>query len=243
MRFILKCLRYNSTELLINNRDMEEDKRIISISKDQLASLPIATYDRTIVLVDTIDDALKAVEELTKEKVIGFDTETKPSFKRGQTNKVSLLQLSSHSTCYLFRLNHIGLHPAVKSLLENKEILKVGLSIHDDFHNLNKICALNPDGFIDLQAYVKQFRIADNSLARIYAVIFGKRISKGQRLTNWEADELTPNQQAYASLDAFACVSIYDYLSQGHFKPLESKYLTLPSEPIAPAPKDDAKEP
>lgn len=213
-------------------RFMEENQKIISISKEELSTLPAATYEGQIVLVDTLEAAKEAAEMLCRESEIGFDTETKPSFKRGQSNHVSLLQLSTHEKCYLFRLNHIGLTPEVKAILESKKILKIGLSIHDDFHNLNKICAnLKPAGFIDLQQFVKDYKIIDNSLARIYGIIFNQRISKGQRLTNWEAEELTPHQQAYAALDALACISIYDHLKAGKFDPTKSPHLKdIPSE-------------
>lgn len=144
------------------------------------------------------------------------------------TNQVSLIQLSTMSTCYLFRINHVGLSQQIIDLLEDRSVLKIGLSVHDDFHNLNKITAINPDGFIELQNYVKEYMIADNSLSRIYALIFGKRISKGQRLTNWEAEHLTPSQQMYAAMDALACIQIYDCLSNGRFDPMESGYLTFP---------------
>lgn len=203
---------------------MEETEKIVSITKEELASLPAASYSGAIVLVDSEESAVKAVEQLRKERILGFDTETKPSFKRGLINKVSLLQLSTHDTCYLFRLNHIGLLPAVKELLENDNILKIGLSIHDDFHNLNKLCPIDPKGFVDLQPFVKKFKIIDNSLSRIYGILFNKRISKGQRLTNWEADTLTPNQQSYAALDALACIQIYEYLNAEQFEPANSKH-------------------
>ncbi len=219
--------------------NLEENSKIISISKDTLASLPVASYEGKIVLVDSEEGALKAAEQLRKENVIGFDTETKPSFKRGQSHNVALLQLSSDSTCYLFRLNHIGLPEPIKEILENEKITKVGLSIHDDFHNLNKVFTIDPAGFIDLQSYVKHFKIIDNSLARIYGIIFGKRISKGQRLTNWEADELTANQQAYAALDAVACVQIYEHLNSGNFDIYSSPYL---QDPVITPNKEDKQE-
>ena len=201
-----------------------EPRKAVTITKQELSQLPMMNYTGEIVLVDSEEDAGKAAEILRKESIIGFDTETKPSFKRGQTNKVSLLQLSSHSVCYLFRLNHIGLPAPVKSLLEDDSVKKIGVSIHDDFHSLRKLFDLNPAGFIDLQSYVKEYGILDNSLARIFGILFDKRISKGQRLTNWEADELTDHQQAYAALDALACIKIYDYLSQGNFFPDNSPY-------------------
>lgn len=207
-----------------------------SITKQELAELPAASYAGTIVVIDKDDMVDAAVADLAKESVIGFDTETKPSFKRGQTNTVSLLQLSTHDTCYLFRLKHLGSHPELVHLLENPNILKIGVSIHDDFHNLQKICKLEPAGFVDLQAYVKKYDILDNSLSRIYAILFGKRISKGQRLSNWEANTLTRHQQEYASLDALACIQIYDYLNAHGFDATESPYYRPIALPGAPAP-------
>lgn len=196
----------------------------VSISKQELSILPVATYTGKIVLVDNENEALTAIDVLSRESIIGFDTETKPSFKRGQSNNVALLQLSTHDTCYLFRINHIGLLDGLRSILENENILKIGVSIHDDFHNLHKLYNLNPEGFIDLQSYVKDYDIIDNSLSRIYAILFGKRISKGQRLTNWEANTLTVHQQEYASLDAYACIQIYEYLQTYGFSASSSPY-------------------
>ncbi len=211
---------------------MENTQKTVSISKDELAELPVVEYRNSIIVVDNEDNISKAVEILAKQKIIGFDTETKPNFKRGQVNRVSLLQLSTHDECYLIRLNKVGLPDTIKDILENPNILKIGLSIHDDFHSLNKLRTLNPDGFIELQTFVKDFNIHDNSLARIYAILFGQRISKGQRLTNWETEELTEHQQAYAALDAFACIEIYEYLSSGKFKAEDSKYYRILEPPI-----------
>ncbi|MCM1370186.1 MAG: 3'-5' exonuclease domain-containing protein 2 [Candidatus Amulumruptor caecigallinarius] len=206
----------------------------VSITKQELAELPAARYEGDIHVIDTIEAADKAVEILKNEREIGFDTETRPSFKRGQSHNVALLQLSSHTQCFLFRLNKIGLPESVKRLLENKDILKIGVSIHDDFINLNKKYSLNPATFIDLQSFVKDYNIADNSLSRIYAILFSHRISKGQRLTNWEAPLLTNHQQEYASLDALACLHIYDYLKTGNFDYFKSKYYrAFPTEPLS----------
>lgn len=197
----------------------------ITISKTQLAALPAAHFLGEIVIIDTPDGIENAVGMLMQSDIIGFDTETRPSFKKGQSNVVSLLQLSTRSVCFLFRLNHTGLPQCLIDLLQDPGKLKIGLSIHDDFHNLNKIAKIEPAGFVDLQTYVKNFKIADNSLSRIYGILFGQRISKGQRLTNWEAEHLSPSQQAYAALDAMACIKIYDFLSSGCFDSENSKYL------------------
>lgn len=206
-------------------------QKIVTISKADLAVLPPEVFNGEIEIVDNLDNLDSAIEDLRNSDIIGFDTETRPSFKKGQTFKVSLLQLSTREKCYLFRLNYIGLHPLIIELIENPNQLKIGLSLHDDFHNLAKLHPLTPHGFIDLQSYVKDFMIGDNSLARIYGILFARRISKGQRLTNWEAKELTKCQQAYAALDAHACINIYEYLSQGNFDPLKSAYLTEVPDP------------
>ncbi|MDE6577624.1 MAG: 3'-5' exonuclease domain-containing protein 2 [Muribaculaceae bacterium] len=203
---------------------------IVTIPKESLSQLPTAQFDGEICIVDKPELIDEAIKELRNESILGFDTETRPSFKKGHLNKVALIQLSSHKKCFLFRINHIGLVKPLIDLLEDESILKIGLSTHDDFHNLNKLQTIEPKGFIELQNYVKEFRIADNSLARIYGILFKKRVSKGQRLTNWEAENLTPAQQNYAALDAIACIHIYEYLAAGNFLPEESEFLTIPSE-------------
>lgn len=197
----------------------------LSISKAELAKLPAADYYGDIHVVDSPEDVEAAVAILRESDIIGFDTETRPSFKKGQTHQVALMQLATRHECFLFRLNMIGLPKPVKDLLEDPELLKIGVSLHDDFHNLHRIYTLRPEGFIDLQPYVKQFGIADNSLSRIYAILFGHRISKGQRLTNWEAPALTPGQQSYAAFDALSCIEIFDYLQSGSFDPSLSPYI------------------
>lgn len=210
---------------------MDEKQYGVSISKDILASLPAASCSVPIRLVDTPQEAEYAAEILSQSDIIGFDTETRPSFRKGQHFNVALMQLSTRTECFLIRLNHIGLPEAIRSILENKNILKIGLSIKDDFNSLHKAYELNPDGFIDLQAFVKQFGIVDNSLSRIYAILFNQRISKGQRLSNWETDHLSQHQQEYAALDALACITIYDQLTKHAFNPLKSSYYKLIYDP------------
>lgn len=209
----------------------------VTISKPELAQLPCVDYRGSAVVIDRESEVEPAVRELESARVIGFDTETRPSFKKGVTHVVSLMQLASPERCFLFRLNKIGLHPRIKELLESPDHLKVGLSIHDDFHNLSKLGELHPAGFIDLQQFVKDYHIADNSLTRIHAILFGLRISKGQRLTNWEALELTESQINYAALDAISCIRIYDYLRSGVFHPEKSRYLREIEIPQADAEK------
>lgn len=196
----------------------------ISISKQQLSVLPPAQYKGSITIVDTPSEVESAVMQLRNADLIGFDTETRPSFKKGQTFEVSLLQLSAKDTCFLFRLNKIGMPDALKGILEDRDITKVGLSIHDDFRNLRKTYNFEPNGFVELQTYVTRWNILDKSLSKLYGILFGHRLSKSQRLSNWEAEQLAESQQHYAALDAMACVHIYRYLKDGHFKPESSPY-------------------
>lgn len=196
----------------------------VSITKEELASLPIERYDGKIVVVATEATAEKAIAELRAMGTIGFDTETKPSFKKGNINQVALIQLAGHDKCFLFRLSKMGFPDVVKDFLEDESVTKIGLSIKDDFLSLSRYRNFEPKGFVDLQQYVKEFKIKDNSLSKINALIFGKRISKGQQLSNWEASKLSDAQKHYAALDAKACLEIYTELQKGEFIPELSPY-------------------
>lgn len=196
----------------------------ISISKQQLAALPQAHFTGSIIVVDTPSAVESAVMQLRKADLIGFDTETRPSFKKGQTFNVALLQLSSHDVCYLFRLNRIGMPDSLRELLEDPTLTKVGLSIHDDFRNLRKTYDFEPAGFVELQTFVTRWNIIDKSLSKLYGILFGQRLSKSQRLSNWESEQLADAQQHYAALDAFACIQIFRHLNEGLFNPSESPY-------------------
>ena len=177
-------------------------------------------------MVDTPEMARVALRELTRARVVGFDTETRPSFHRGRTHKVALMQLSTDEHCFLFRLNKIGIPQSLRHFLEDPEVIKIGLSVHDDFAVMRRIVEdLQPQGFVDLQDYVKFFNIHDISLQKIYAIIFGEKISKNQRLTNWEAETLTGPQQVYAATDAWACLKLYRYLRRGMYDPDASPYI------------------
>jgi ribonuclease D len=185
-----------------------------SINKESIASLPTAAFDGKIIVVHSVEELEYAVDYLSAHPLIGFDTETKPSFARGQIHKVALLQLSTDEICFLIRLNELGLPQILVELLNNKNVKKIGLSLRDDFNALRKRAHIHPDSFIDLQDVVLDYGIKDQSLQKIYAILFGKRISKSQRLSNWEASELTPAQQLYAATDAWACHQIYKKLTQ-----------------------------
>ncbi|MCF0179884.1 MAG: 3'-5' exonuclease domain-containing protein 2 [Bacteroidales bacterium] len=188
---------------------------LVKISKQELEALPKVEFSGKIIVINSPEQAKLAVQEIRDaHALIGFDTETRPAFTKGVVYKVSLIQLSVGDTAYLFRLNKMkGISPELKDLLCDSSCIKVGLSTHDDFHNLRRWDEkLSPKGVIELQELVKKYGIEDMSLAKVYGILFGKKISKRQRLTNWEAEELTEKQQQYAALDAVACVEIYNQL-------------------------------
>ena len=195
-----------------------------TITKEQIAELDTVTFPGKIHVVDTTSKARDALAYLNKLKMVGFDTETRPSFHRGASYKVALIQISSADECFLFRVNKLGMTDALKAFLENEKITKIGLSLKDDFGMIHRVSDTQPHGFIELQTLAPKFGISDASLQKIYAIIFGEKISKSQRLTNWEADELTPAQQVYAAIDAWACLEIYTRLTTAGFDPAKSKY-------------------
>lgn len=183
-----------------------------SITKEQLKQLPQAKFMGAIEVINSKNTAMKAISYLNNQKILGIDSETRPAFVKGRSYKVALLQISSNEICFLFRLNKIGLIPELIELLENPTIKKVGLSLRDDFMMLRKRAAFQQKNCIDLQEYVKLFGIKDKSLQKIYAILFKEKISKAQRLSNWEATELSEAQQRYAATDAWTCLRIYNLL-------------------------------
>ena len=178
--------------------------------KAQISSLPVAQFPGRIIVILTPGETEKAVRYLSSQPILGFDTETRPSFKRGHQHKVSLLQVSTPDTCFLFRLNHTGLTPALINLLEDRTVKKIGLSWHDDVNSLNKIGEFKTGSFIDIQDLVRELGIEDLSLQKLYANLFNQKISKRQQLSNWEADILSDKQKMYAATDAWACIMIYE---------------------------------
>ncbi len=185
-----------------------------SITKEELTDLPLRWFEGEIVVVDNSEKLQLAVEVLSKAPVIGFDTETKPAFKKGVFNKVALLQLSVKNQAFLFRLNRIGLPTEICRILSNPKIIKPGVAINDDIKALNKLKSFKPKGFIELQDHAKSLGITDFSLKKLAAITCGFRISKGQQLSNWEADQLSEAQQIYAATDAWVALEIFENFSK-----------------------------
>lgn len=189
-------------------------KFVANISNDDVAALEAVHFDGRIEVVETPDALARACKVLAKEQLIGFDTETRPSFKAGVTNKIALLQLSTKECCYLIRLNKLPLTREILSILSSNEIKKVGADVRNDINGLNKLRHFTANGFIDLQSEVGKYGIEDKSLRKISGIVLGKKVSKAQRLSNWEAKQLTPQQQMYAATDAWVCIEIYKHLTK-----------------------------
>ncbi len=188
-------------------------KRFCStLTNDQLNRLPIKAFDGEIVVVDSLYKVNAAVNYLSQFKEIGFDTETRPSFRKGRLNNVALLQLSTKEKAFLFRTCMIGLPPQVTDFLSNKKIKKIGVAIRDDVKGLQKINPFVPGGFVELQDFVKEFGIEAAGLKKLNGIVLGYRISKAQQLSNWEADILNPKQKTYGATDAWSGLLIYNEL-------------------------------
>lgn len=178
--------------------------------KSIINSLPLVTFPGKIIVVLNEYEADRAVEYLLTCDVLGVDTETRPAFRKGNNHKVALLQVATRKECFLFRLNHLGLPKSLLRLLSNKQVPMIGLSWHDDLMSLHRREQFEPGWFIDIQDIIGNLGIVDKSLQKLYANLFGEKISKRQRLTNWEADVLTDRQKEYAAIDAWACIKLYD---------------------------------
>ena len=184
--------------------------------KKNISDLPRVTFPGKIIVVITETEANKAVDFLLSADILGIDSETRPVFKKGQHHKVALLQVSTKDVCFLFRLNLIGMPACIVRLLEDTTVLKVGLSLHDDFSMLHQRDEFKIGRFIDLQNIVSEFGIEDLSLQKLYANLFHERITKRQQLSNWEAPILTEQQKIYAATDAWTCIQLYERLEELH---------------------------
>ena len=180
--------------------------------KSKINTLPRVVFPGRIEVVLTEAEAEKAVDYLLAQPILGIDTETRPSFKKGRLNQVALLQVSTHDVCFLFRLNLIGMPQAVVRLLEDQLVPKIGLSLHDDLMMLQRRVEFNRGYFIDLQDKVKEIGVEDLSLQKLFANFFNQRISKRERLSNWEMDVLGDKQKTYAATDAWTCSLLYEEL-------------------------------
>lgn len=184
------------------------------IDNEQTSKLPAIEFRGEIRIIDREEQVEEACRYLASQPVIGFDTETRPSFKAGISYRVSLLQLSSEKRCYLFRLNKIALSKPILRLLESPKLKKIGADVAGDLRSLRQLRHFRDGGFVDLQSIASEWGIEEKSLRKLSALVLGLRVSKAQRLSNWESATLTDKQQLYASTDAWACIKIYEKLCQ-----------------------------
>jgi ribonuclease D len=184
-----------------------------SISKEEVNELPLGQFDGEIYLIDHPDQVEEAVDFLEDQHIIGFDTETKPAFKKGQFNHVSLLQLSTAEQAFLFRMNKIGFPDPLRNLMEKENLVKIGAAVHDDLKGLSKLTdSFYPQSFFDLNDELKKVGFHNVGVRNLSGMVLKIRISKSEQVSNWESEILTEKQQRYAATDAWACLKIFDVL-------------------------------
>ena len=187
-----------------------------NITVEELAEHELSWFKGEIVLVDNLKTFYEIFPKLLRTDLLGFDTETRPTFRKGRKNAVSLIQLSTEDLACLFRINKIGIPDELADLLSDPSVIKTGVAVHDDIKFLKSVRKFNPEGFVDLQTLVKDFGIQSSGLKKLTAIVLGFRISKRQQVTDWEAEQLTEAQQIYAATDAWVCHQIYKKLVNGH---------------------------
>ncbi len=184
----------------------------VDISKEQIKELPLIHFPGKIYVIDRDEQLGFAYDVLSQADELGFDTETRPSFKRGRSYPLSLVQLATEDKCFLFRINKLSFPDGLMQLFENPDITKVGFDLNSDFHQIRRLASVDFQGFVDLQKYAKEFGLKDMSLKKLTAIVLGKRLSKRQRLSNWAQDNLTEGQKVYAATDAWVTLMIYKEL-------------------------------
>lgn len=193
---------------------METREYSANITPEEIAACRLSWFKGEIAVVDSMKAFEAVLPRLAGEKLLGFDTETRPTFTKGHHNNVSLVQLSTADFAVLIRINHIGLPEGLLKLLSDSSVIKAGVALHDDLRFLSGVRKFAPAGFIDLQQFVKKYGIESSGLKKLTAIVLGFRISKTQQVTNWEAEQLTEAQQIYAATDAWVCREIYSKLTK-----------------------------
>ncbi len=192
------------------------------ITKEEINELPLGQFDGEIFLIDNVDDLEEVVAFLETQPLLGFDTETKPAFRKGVVNQVSLLQLATSKQAFLFRLKATGFPESLRNLMEKEHIIKVGAAVHDDIKGLAKLTdSFYPNAFFDLNDELKKIGFHNVGVRNLCGMVLGMRISKAEQVSNWEAEKLTEKQQRYAATDAWACLEVFKLLkAEGYLDPL-----------------------
>ncbi len=191
---------------------MEQQPPGRNITNEALNELPLGAYTGEVVVISESGQAAQAIREVSHYFHVGFDTETKPVFVRGRTNKVAILQLATHRKVYLFRLTATGFTPEMKDLFENEKVLKIGVAIRDDIRALQLMKKFTPQGFVELTSLTRAAGFEVEGLKKLTALILGFRISKSAQTSNWEAPKLDEKQVTYAATDAWVCLRMYEEL-------------------------------
>ncbi|WP_425391903.1 3'-5' exonuclease [Ekhidna sp.] len=187
------------------------------ITKEDIRALPLLAFEGEIHTLDSEEECNRAIQQLRKFDVVGFDTEKKPTFNKGEYNHTAMVQLSTMENAYLFRLNNMGYPTSLFNYMADESILKLGISIDDDLKDLNRARKFKPKNFTDLNDVVKELGVKHMGVKKLAAIFLDSRISKNQQVSNWEAEKLTPSQEKYAATDAWICLAIYKkLLRQGY---------------------------
>tara|TARA_B100001245_G_C22851019_1_gene409108 strand:- start:623 stop:1204 length:582 start_codon:yes stop_codon:yes gene_type:complete len=184
------------------------------IPKEEIKHLPLMKFSGTIHLIKSEEELNDALKVLLREPFLGFDTETKPTFNKGEYNQTALIQLSTMTDAYIIRVKDLGINNPLKNLLEDREVLKVGISIRDDIKELKKLRPFRPGGFTDLNDIAADLGITQIGMRSLAGIFLKGRVSKSQQTSNWESKELSAGQLSYAATDAWICTKIYTMLSQ-----------------------------
>jgi len=184
------------------------------ISKEEVAELELIQYEGPIQVIDTEEALDREIDRIARQPVLGFDTETRPSFKKGKTYPTALIQLSTLEKAWILRVNRTGYPEKLLNMLTEETPLKIGLGLQDDLRRLRADFQFEPGGFLDLQNYVQAFKIDEKGLKKISGIVLNRRISKSQQVSNWDADVLTEAQMRYAATDAWICLMIYNRLRE-----------------------------
>ncbi|MBN1112590.1 MAG: 3'-5' exonuclease domain-containing protein 2 [Bacteroidales bacterium] len=182
------------------------------ISNEEIEELPLKSFEGDIIVVETMEQCMSAEKEITNADILGFDTETKPAFKKGVTNGIALLQLATTDKAWLFRLNKTELPSYIEKVLSDPKVMKIGVAIRDDISKIRQVCNIEPKGFVELQSMAEDYNIKSKSLKKLAAIVLNIKVSKKQRLSNWESEELSEAQMRYAATDAWVPCEIYKQL-------------------------------
>lgn len=193
----------------------------VSISHEEINDLPLGAFDGKVVVITQAQKLEKVFEEVSRHSVVGFDTETRPAFVRGQVYKVALMQIALPEKVFLIRLQQTGLTPEIISFLEDESILKAGVALRDDIKALQKLKKFKPGGVVELAEMSKKAGLEVESVKKLCGLLLGFRISKSAQTSNWEVETLNEKQISYAATDAWVCLKIYERLYSFLNTPLE----------------------